>query len=100
MGRLGCERVTLRRDTSRSKFTYSRTDIPTIPPERVIPDGRHALRLTTPQAGSKFKGCLRLQPIIEQSVMAIPATQIRRGMVIVFEGDPCRITEFRHHTPG
>ena len=34
------------------------------------------------------------------STMAIPATQIRRGMVIVFEGDPCRITEFRHHTPG
>jgi elongation factor P len=32
--------------------------------------------------------------------MAIPATHIRRGMVIVFEGDPCRITEFRHHTPG
>jgi len=32
--------------------------------------------------------------------MAIPATQIRRGMVIVFEGEPCRITEFRHHTPG
>jgi elongation factor P len=32
--------------------------------------------------------------------MAIPATQIRRGMVIVFEGDPCRIIEFRHHTPG
>jgi elongation factor P len=32
--------------------------------------------------------------------MAIPATQIRRGMVIVYEGDPCRITEFRHHTPG
>src|SRR6201987_1563765 len=32
--------------------------------------------------------------------MAIPATQVRRGMVIVFEDDPCRITEFRHHTPG
>jgi len=32
--------------------------------------------------------------------MAIPATQIRRGMVIVFEGEPCRIVEFRHHTPG
>ncbi len=32
--------------------------------------------------------------------MAIPATQIRRGMVIVFGGDPCRVTEFRHHTPG
>jgi elongation factor P len=32
--------------------------------------------------------------------MAIPATQIRRGMVIVFESDPCRIVEFRHHTPG
>lgn len=32
--------------------------------------------------------------------MAIPATQIRRGMVIVFQGDPCRIVEFRHHTPG
>ncbi|HYW32517.1 MAG TPA: elongation factor P [Gemmatimonas sp.] len=32
--------------------------------------------------------------------MAFSATQIRRGMVIVFEGDPCRIVEFRHHTPG
>ena len=32
--------------------------------------------------------------------MAIPATQIRRGMVIVFEGQPCRIIDFRHHTPG
>lgn len=32
--------------------------------------------------------------------MALPATQIRRGMVLVFEGDPCRVIEFRHHTPG
>lgn len=32
--------------------------------------------------------------------MAVPATQIRRGMVIVFEGDPCRVVDFRHHTPG
>jgi elongation factor P len=32
--------------------------------------------------------------------MAIPATQIRKGMVIVFEGQPCRIIDFRHHTPG
>ena len=32
--------------------------------------------------------------------MAMPATQIRRGMVIVFEGEPCRVIEFRHHTPG
>jgi elongation factor P len=33
-------------------------------------------------------------------VMAIPATQIRRGMVILFEGQPCKVVEFRHHTPG
>jgi elongation factor P len=32
--------------------------------------------------------------------MALPATQIRRGMVLVFDGDPCRVLEFRHHTPG
>src|SRR6476646_819640 len=32
--------------------------------------------------------------------MAMPATQIRRGMVLVFNGDPCRVIEFRHHTPG
>ncbi len=32
--------------------------------------------------------------------MAMPATQIRRGMVLVFEGEPCRVLEFRHHTPG
>ena len=36
----------------------------------------------------------------EFSYMAIPATQIRRGMVIVFEGQPCKVVEFRHHTPG
>src|SRR3982750_915938 len=32
--------------------------------------------------------------------MAIPATQIRRGMIILFEGQPCKVVEFRHHTPG
>lgn len=32
--------------------------------------------------------------------MAISATQIRRGMVILFEGKPCKVVEFRHHTPG
>ena len=32
--------------------------------------------------------------------MAIPATQIRKGMVIVFEGAPCKVLEARHHTPG
>ena len=38
--------------------------------------------------------------VTESVHMAVPATQIRRGMVIVFEGDPCRVVEFRHHTPG
>ncbi len=32
--------------------------------------------------------------------MAMPATQIRRGMVLVFNGAPYRVLEFRHHTPG
>lgn len=32
--------------------------------------------------------------------MAIPATQLRRGMVILFEGQLCKVVEFRHHTPG
>lgn len=32
--------------------------------------------------------------------MAMPATQIRKGNVIVFNGDPCRVMEFHHHTPG
>lgn len=32
--------------------------------------------------------------------MAIPATQLRRGMTIVFDGAPCKVIEFRHHTPG
>jgi elongation factor P len=30
----------------------------------------------------------------------MPATQIRRGMVLVHNGEPCRVVEFRHHTPG
>jgi len=32
--------------------------------------------------------------------MAIPATQIRRGMVILFVGKLCKVVDFRHHTPG
>lgn len=32
--------------------------------------------------------------------MSMPATQIRRGNVIVFNGEPCRVVDFHHHTPG
>jgi len=32
--------------------------------------------------------------------MAIQANDIRKGMVILYEGAPCRVMEFHHHTPG
>ena len=32
--------------------------------------------------------------------MAISANDIRKGMVILFEGAPCKVMDFRHHTPG
>ena len=32
--------------------------------------------------------------------MAIPATQIRKGNVIIFNGEPHRVIEFEHRTPG
>src|SRR5512141_943481 len=32
--------------------------------------------------------------------MPVPATQVRKGSVIIFNGDPCRIIEFEHRTPG
>jgi elongation factor P len=32
--------------------------------------------------------------------MSIVATDIRRGMAIMFNGEPCRVIEFHHHTPG
>ncbi|MEX0891430.1 MAG: elongation factor P [Gemmatimonadota bacterium] len=32
--------------------------------------------------------------------MAMPATQIRKGTVIEFNGEPCKVMEFHHHTPG
>jgi len=32
--------------------------------------------------------------------MSIPATSLRRGMSIVFQGEPCRVIDFHHHTPG
>ena len=28
------------------------------------------------------------------------ANDIRKGIVILFEGDLCKVMEFRHHTPG
>jgi elongation factor P len=32
--------------------------------------------------------------------MPISATNIRRGMAIMYDGEPCRVIEFHHHTPG
>jgi elongation factor P len=32
--------------------------------------------------------------------MPIVATSLRRGMSVVFQGEPCRVIEFHHHTPG
>lgn len=32
--------------------------------------------------------------------MALSASDIRKGMVILFDGTPCKVMEFRHHTPG
>jgi elongation factor P len=32
--------------------------------------------------------------------MAIAANDIRKGMVILFEGSPVKVMDFRHHTPG
>jgi elongation factor P len=32
--------------------------------------------------------------------MAITANSLRRGMPIIFQGEPCRVIEFHHHTPG
>src|ERR1041385_2308023 len=32
--------------------------------------------------------------------MSIIASDIRRGMAIIFNGEPCRVLEFHHHTPG
>lgn len=32
--------------------------------------------------------------------MSISATDIRKGTVIVFEGAPCKVMDFHHHTPG
>ena len=33
-------------------------------------------------------------------LMAINASDIRRGMAIMLNGEPCRVMEFHHHTPG
>lgn len=32
--------------------------------------------------------------------MAISANDIRRGMILIFEGEPCKVMEFQHKTPG
>lgn len=32
--------------------------------------------------------------------MGIIASDIRRGMAIIFNGEPCRVLDFHHHTPG
>ncbi len=32
--------------------------------------------------------------------MAIIASNMRRGMTLMFNGEPCRVLDFHHHTPG
>jgi elongation factor P len=32
--------------------------------------------------------------------MSITATNLRRGMAVMFQNEPCRVIEFHHHTPG
>jgi elongation factor P len=32
--------------------------------------------------------------------MATSANDIRKGMTIIFEGTPCKVMDFHHHTPG
>jgi elongation factor P len=32
--------------------------------------------------------------------MAISANDIRKGMVVLFEGTPVKVMDFHHHTPG
>ena len=32
--------------------------------------------------------------------MGLSANDIRKGMVLLFDGTPCKVMEFRHHTPG
>jgi len=32
--------------------------------------------------------------------MSIIASEMRRGMCILYEGEPCRVLDFHHHTPG
>src|SRR5207237_3501435 len=34
------------------------------------------------------------------NIMALQANDIRKGMLIIFEGAPCKVMAFRHHTPG
>ena len=49
-------------------------------------------------------GCLDLAELSTLTVdgfcMGIIASDIRRGMAIIFNGEPCRVLEFHHHTPG
>lgn len=40
------------------------------------------------------------QRLTTVSGMAIIASNMRRGMAIMFNGDPCRVLDFHHHTPG
>lgn len=51
--------------------------------------GLFGVRCSSLSDDSLFKGA-----------MGIIASDIRRGMAIMFNGEPCRVLEFHHHTPG
>jgi elongation factor P len=49
-------------------------------------------------SGTRQESPIRMPPIWSSDLMK--ATDIRRGHVIFFEGQPCRVMEFAHRTPG
>ena len=61
-----------------------------------LPEDPHKLPAVT--VGRECRGDGR--PFRLFPPMPIAATNIRRGMAILFGGEPCRVIEFHHHTPG
>ena len=53
-----------------------------------------------PLVGVIFTGYQSLVTFNGNTSMAIIASNMRRGMTLMFNGEPCRVLDFHHHTPG
>src|SRR5438128_634522 len=84
---------------------YTPTGIsPVVPAVWASRPGRQAITTSVPASINRNHFTIVISPASlprdRKDSVDMNANDIRKGMVIMFDGDLCKVMDFRHHTPG